>query len=415
MKTIPLAAAVCAALCLLAPGTSAQDLFLANCRILPIDGPEIPLGHVLLRGGKIEAFGQDLKPVDGVPVLDATGKVVMPGFIIPQTSNGMDRPNEMMPVVPFVSARDSMDPSNPFFEDALRDGHLSILVIPSERTVIGGMGLVVHPCGLTVEEMTVAGEAGLKLSLVPSDGNRAAHLAMLRKALEEAKRHLDEKVAAAGDQRPDSGSLRRDLEELGVDKRQAPVVRMLEKELPAYIACATAGDVVQAIRLIEEYQLDGRLVLGPGTWRAAELIAAKKLPVILGPTLSFREKDPESGKTVTRELGRIFHEAGVTFTVTTEPASLGARYLWYQAAMLVRQGLTRDEALRAVTLDGAKVLGLGDRKGSIAKGKDADLVVLTADPLSGMAWVDQAIVGGKVVYERLRDPRLAEVFGTGSR
>ena len=102
---------------------------------------------------------------------------------------------------------------------------------------------------------------------------------------------------------------------------------------------------------------------------------------------------------------------GVEFAVTSQPVALGRRYLWYQAAALVRCGIPRDVALKSVTLHPARALGLGGAKGSLEVGKDADLIVLTDDPLSGQAWVDTGIIEGKVVYERRNDRRLAEVLG----
>jgi imidazolonepropionase-like amidohydrolase len=202
---------------------------------------------------------------------------------------------------------------------------------------------------------------------------------------------------------------------MGVEKRRVAMSRMLEGELQAWVNCATAGDVVQALRLAKEFGLKMKLVLGPGTWRAADLVKKSGLPVILKASVILRETDPDSGKEVERNLAKILHDKGVKFAITTDTTTFGRRYLWYQAACLVRYGLPRQDALAAITTTPAKIIGLGDRKGSLAKDKDGDLLVFTSDPLSGRAWVDQAVIGGRIVYERKNDPRLAEIFGNGAK
>jgi imidazolonepropionase-like amidohydrolase len=141
------------------------------------------------------------------------------------------------------------------------------------------------------------------------------------------------------------------------------------------------------------------------------MIATAKVPVILTPDFDTEETDPETGTIVTRNLPKALYDAGVEFAVTARPSTLGQRYLWYQAASLVRFGIPREVALRTVTVNAARAIGLEKAKGSLETGKDADLLVLTADPLSGQAWVDTGVIEGAVVYERRNDRRLAEVLG----
>lgn len=393
---------VCAAM---AP---AQALLLRGGRVIPVNGPELETADVLIRDGKIEAVGKDLASDGEMRVLDVRGRVVMPAFVIPHTSEGMDRPNEMVPVTPFLSVLDSLDSSRPFFEDCLRDGNYTIAVMPGEMTIIGGTGTIVKPRGLAVEEMLITGNAGMKLSLMPMSGNRAGHLAKLRAALDDAKRHMEDQQA-----RHAGASDVFDMDAFQVEQRRREIVRMLRGEIPAWIACATAADVDQALRIEADYKLDVRLVLGNDTWRAFARLKGRKLPVILAGEFQPREEDAETGKEVVRNLPKLLKDAGVRFAVTTTPGSLARRYMWYQAASLVRCGLTREEALAAVTSNAAEAIGLGARKGALEKGRDGDVLVLTDDPLSGLAWVDTGIIGGRVVYERAKDPRLSEIFGAG--
>jgi imidazolonepropionase-like amidohydrolase len=391
-----------------AASVQAQSVLLRGGHVIPVSGAEMDDADVLIRDGRIVAVGKDLAADGEALVLDVHGRVVMPAFVIPHTSEGMDRSNEMVPVTPFLSILDSMDPSRPFFEDCLRDGNYTIAVMPGEMTIIGGTGALVKPRGLTVEDMLIERNAGMKLSLMPANGNRAAHLAKLRAALDDAKRYMEDQQAKHA-----GASDVFDMDAFQMEQRRRELVRMLRAEIPAWIACATAADVDQALKLEADYKLDVRLVLGNDTWRAFPRLKGRKLPVILAGDFQARAEDPETGKEVVRNLPQLLKAAGVSFAVTTAPGALARRYMWYQAASLVRCGLTREEALLAVTKNAAQAAGLGAKKGALEAGYDGDVLVLTEDPLSGKAWVDTGLIGGKVVYERSKDPRLSEIFGRG--
>jgi len=115
-----------------------------------------------------------------------------------------------------------------------------------------------------------------------------------------------------------------------------------------------------------------------------------------------------------RVLPQIFMQAHVRLAFQTEPSAYGSRYLWFQAATAVKYGMPRAEALRAITLNPAQIIGLGDRVGSIEKGKDANLLLLTGDPLDVRTWVDTVLIEGEVVYERSKDERLQKLL-TGKK
>ena len=195
---------------------------------------------------------------------------------------------------PFVSVLDSIDPSRPFFDDCTRDGVYTLNIMPGDRTVVGGMGRIIRPVGRVVEEMTIVEAPGLKLSMIPAQGNRAAQLAKLRAALEDAQRHLEQKERDT-DTRP-TGNLTLDLEALSIERRKAALVRLLKREVPAFIACGEAGDVWRALELVKEFPIDVRLVLQPRCWRAAAMIAKAKVPAIVTPDFDVRGAGPGDGQ-----------------------------------------------------------------------------------------------------------------------
>ena len=197
------------------------------------------------------------------------------------------------------------------------------------------------------------------------------------------------------------------------------LTKLLKGDMIAFIYCELAMDVPQALKLIQEYKLQAVLVLGPDCYKAAKQVAAAKLPVVLDPTLVFWEADPRTGEERQVILPKVYREAGVPVLFQTtgigpgssyRPAPLsptvGTNHLWYQAATAVKYGTPADEALAAVTLKAAQAVGVGAAVGSLEPGKDADLVILTGDPLKLDTWVQTTIVGGKVVYEREQDRKL---------
>src|SRR5437763_9440245 len=153
---------------------AAQDrVAIKGGRILPVAGPPIDGGVVLIRNGKIEAVGKDLAIPADAKVIDATGKVVVPGFVEAHSSRGMDQQNESNPNVPFLSVVDSIDPSQDYFEECRRNGVTSVAVVPGNSTMFGGQAAVVKTAGTFVDEMVGKRSAGIKISLKPvGDRNR---------------------------------------------------------------------------------------------------------------------------------------------------------------------------------------------------------------------------------------------------
>jgi hypothetical protein len=204
---------------------------------------------------------------------------------------------------------------------------------------------------------------------------------------------------------------------------RAALAKLFKGDTLAFIYCDLAMDVAQAIKLVNDYKLKAVLVLGPDCYKAAKQIAASKLPVVLEPNLVFWETDPRTGEEKQIALPKVYREAGVPVTFQVSgfaagnlfrapnlPPVLGTNYLWYQAATAVKYGTPPDEALTAVTQRAADAIGVGKLVGSLEPGKDADLVILTGEPLKLDTWVDTTVIGGKVVYERDQDRKLKQLL-----
>lgn len=420
---------VTAAILLLLNSTSlqAQDrLAITGATIIPVVGDRIEDGTILISDGRIEAVGKDISVPVEAKVIDATGHFVMPGIINVHSAAGMSQANERNPNVPFLSVIDSIDPIATFFDESRRNGVTTAAVVPGNSTMIGGRSAIVKTAGTYVEDMIVKRDAGLKLSLAPTSGSsRMSHIAKLRAELQKAKDRIetdkekkaDEKKAEAKKAADDKDKTTDEKKEAAADSKSTTPAetatedalrRLIEGEMPAIIYCQTSMDVPQALALIDEFQLNPILVLGRDCYKAAKLVADRKIPVVLDSTMVYWRTDPVTREDEKIVLPKIFRDAGALFVfeAADRGTTLGTHYYWYQAATAVRYGMPEAEALKALTIDSAKLLGIDNAVGSIEKGKDADLVILTGEPLSGSTWVKTTIVAGKVVYEKSEDEKL---------
>jgi len=375
-------------------------------RIITIAGKEIKNGVILIEDGTIKAVGTDV----GIPwdafVIEAKDKVVMPGFVIAHTSDGLDRANENMPEVPFISTFDSIDPISTFFEDSLRDGVVAMLVLPGNNTLLGGTGTIVKPYGRTVEAMLIKRYTGLKISLRPSrNTSRMGHMQRFRRYVSDLKDYLEEYEQRKADAKEEKKPFD---EEIDVTKQS--MVDLMNKKLTAFIYCDRAADVPKAIEIQKTHELNTVLVLGPDCYKAAGLIAKSKLPVILDSELIIWETNEQTNEEEMKVIPMIFHKAGVKFAFQTDTSQYGRRYLWYQVATVVKYGMKREEALKSITLYPAQFIGVDNRLGSIETGKEATLIFLTGDPLDAQSWVDQVMIAGEIVYERAKDERLKKLL-----
>lgn len=406
-------------------------------KVITLAGEPIENGTIVVENGRITAIGTDVQAPWDAEVLDYPGLVAFPGFVEAITSYGMDRSNENVDVAPFLDVRDSIDPVNFYFENSLRAGVTTLNVQHASNCVIGANGHIVKPVGMTVEEMSVKPGAGLVLAAGPKGGKSAATQAQaLRGAFNELRDYLEDVVQEKKDgkdyarrealyqgREPDEETSKgRAMEGTAwkvegleliprweIDEKQAPLLKLVEGKTSAFFYCGSPKDVSLAIEVAEKNGFLARttLVLDPVCWKAADVIAERGLPVILDATLVHIETDPKTGEEIETFVPGVFAEKGVRFALRSETAL--NQSLWFQAARCVGYGLTREQALAAVTTTPAELLGLGTRVGSLAAGKDANVVLFSGDPLSVTSKVEYVVIEGNLVYDRSTDVRMRHV------
>jgi len=373
--------------------------------VVPVEGTPADGGTVLIRDGKIEAVGLDVAVPSGYSVVDASGKWVLPGFIDAHAHLGVHEEaegwagndtNEMTsPVTAQVRAMDAINPADLGFRDAITGGVLNVNVNPGSGNPIGGQTVALKCWGRTVDEMLLREPAGIKSALgenpkrVYGDRNetpstRLGTAAVIRGAFVDALNY-EAKRAAASDGEP-----------VGRDLKLEALLRVLHREIPWRQHCHRADDIATAMRIAREFGY--RLVIDHGTEAhlIADQIAEAGIPVVIGPLFTSRSKVELRNRSIANP-GRLA-AAGVEISLTTDHPVVPIHFLVHQATLAVKEGLDRTVALRALTIHPARVIGCADRLGSLEPGKDADVVIWSADPLDVMSRAEICLQNGREIY-----------------
>jgi imidazolonepropionase-like amidohydrolase len=379
-------------------------------RVVPITGEPVDGGTVLIADGKIVAVGRDVSVPGDARVIDAAGGWVLPGFVEAHGHVGVHEEgegwagndtNEMTePVTAHVRALDAINPADIGFRDAISGGILAVNVNPGSGNPIGGQTAALKCWGRTVDEMLLKAPAGMKSALgenpkrvyseqrkTPS--TRLGVAAVIRGAFVDAANYLQRIEAEQRKPEAERKPVDRDLklEALG---------KVLRREIPWRQHCHRADDIATALRIAEEFGY--RLVIDHGTEAhlLADILAARDIPVIIGPLLTSRSKVELRNRSLANP-GKLA-AAGVTIAITTDHPVVPIHFLAYQAGLAVKHGLDRDAALQALTINPARIVGIDDRLGSMEPGKDADVVIWSGDPLDVPSRVERALVDGVEVY-----------------
>jgi len=379
-------------------------------RVVPITGPEIEQGTILIENGRISAVGESVAVPDGAEVVDAAGGWVLPGFIDAHAHVGVSEEaegwagqdtNEMTePVTAQVRAIDAINPADLGFRDAIGGGVLAVNVNPGSGNPIGGQTVALKCWGRTVDQMALRQPSGMKSALgenpkrvygdqKKTPSTRLGTAAVIRGALVAAANYLERIEAEQRKPEADRKPVERDLklEALGL---------VLRRQIPWRQHCHRADDIATAIRIADEFGYD--LVIDHGTEAhlLADLIAARGTPVIIGPLFTSRSKVELRNRSLANP-GRLAN-AGVTIAITTDHPVVPINFLVHQASLAVKDGLDRENALRALTINPARIAGVDDRLGSIEPGKDADLVIWSGDPLDVLSRAVRVFVDGAEIY-----------------
>jgi len=367
-------------------------------------------GVILIQDGKIKEVGPGVEIPWNAEVIDFSQKVILPGLVEAHAARGYDVANETNPLTPFVTVLDNIDTSHDAFQTALKDGVTTLNIMPGNDTILGGKGAVVKSVGLVVEDMLLIPESGMKISVAGTSAQtRMGVMAQLRRYFNETKEYLEEQEKAEQKEEEKMVSTPGSFRSPERVKYES-VADLLRGRYKAFIYCLSPSDVVRAHDLSEKYGFQSVYLLGPECYKAADFVAEKKLTVILDPELVYFERDPLTDEVKKIEVAKAFHEKGVEFALQSDPAKVQTRSLFYQAMRAIQSGLDPEEALKAITIIPAQILGATNLVGSIDKGKLAHFAVLSDDPFKLSTKVEYVYIDGKSVYDREKDKELKKLL-----
>ena len=381
-------------------------MLIQNGVVHPMDGPVIPNGYVLLEGNKIKAVGSmDAVPQGWAgPVLDAAGGHILPGLVDAHCHLGMcggglgfeaeDDNESTDPCTPHLRALDGLNPLDRCFREAREAGVTTVLTGPGSGNPINGQGLAVKTIGRWAEEMVVLEPASLKLALGENPKTvyherketpmtRMGTAAIIRAQFSKALEYLDKQNKADAEE---------DTDPPDFDPKLEALLPALRGEVPVHIHAHRADDIATAVRLAREFGLKLVVVHGTEAHLLPELLAREHIPVITGPILTDRSK-PELANSTSANPA-LLAKAGVEIAICTDHPVIPIQHLTLCAAVAARSGLEPEEALKAITLNGARLAGVDHRVGSLTPGKDADVVVTSGHPLDWMSRVEHVFIDG---------------------
>ena len=382
-------------------------LLIRNARLFTMEGDGyIEGGDVLMEAGKVVAAGANLS-APGAKVIDAHGAYATPGFVDPHTHIGLwadgerddtgDGNEETDPVTPHLRALDAVNPVDPCFAEACRAGVTSVAAGPGSANVLGGQFLAMKTHGKSLKTMLIKEPLAMKAAFGENPkhvygsngkrpGTRMGTAAVLREAFYEAREYMEKRAGKDADKRP------------AFNLKNEALAMVLRRELLLKMHAHRADDILTAIRIVKEFDLRASVEHCTECHLIADELREAGVGVILGPLLCDRSK-PEL-KNLTMKAPAILHRAGVKFALMTDHGVIPEQYLPVEAGLCVREGLPEMEALRAITINAAAVIGLADRLGSLAPGKDADVALFDGHPLEARTHASVVIVNGEIVYER---------------
>lgn len=365
------------------------------------------IGDVLIVDGKIARIGENLEDKD-VTVIDGSKQKLFPGFIDAHTHLGLresgigfegDDVNELSsPLTPEVKAIDGINPQDVTFDDARAAGITCVSTGPGSANVVGGQFAIIKTHGHRIDHMIINPSHAMKIafgenpkrvykSFNKSPQTRLAIAAELRNILTKAQVYLAA-IETAGDDFTKRPAYNNQLEAL---------VPVLKREIPLKAHAHRADDIFTAIRIAKEFNLkltldhcsDGHLIVDD--------LVEEGYDAIVGPTFGHKTKYETQNKTF--QTPGILQRAGIKVAIMTDHPVIPVQYLPIMAGLSCKAGMDKFEAMKAITINPAEILGIANKVGTIEVGKDADLVMMTGHPFELDAQVTHTFVNGKIAYK----------------
>jgi imidazolonepropionase-like amidohydrolase len=395
-----------------------QTVAITGGRVLPVSGAPIERGTVLIRDGRIVAVGADLAIPADVQRVDATGKVVTPGLVnaatalsivdigaVPATRNVSARGRDGIAAA--FTVWDGLNPASVLLPPARAAGITTVVIAP-RGGLISGQGAVLHlvegDAAAMVMRSPVAmfGQIGAPQSIGAQ--SRGELMLKLREVLDDARTYNRRKADFERAQTRQFAASRLDLEAL---------LPVLDGRVPLVLDADRASDIESALKLARDYNIKLILTGGAEAWMVADRLAAARVPVMTGAMNNIPQSFSSLG--TRQENAGLLRRAGVTVIIIGNAGggdedAFNVRNVRFEAGNAVAYGMSRDDALRAITLTPAEVFGVADRVGSLQAGKDGDVVVWSGDPFEFASQAEHVFIRGREVRGETRQDKLEQRY-----
>jgi len=387
-----------------------ETIAIINAKIYTMTGAPIENGVLILKGGKIEDVGTGIQTPSGARVIDASGKTVLPGFIDSNCHVGLEEVNQVKatvddseatdPVTPQLSIVDAFYPDSKTIGITRSNGITAGIVSPADENVFTGMSAVVEFSGNRLDQIVLKSPSALHVTLgeapkttygqrnkIPS--TRMGTAFVLREAFQKAKEY---DVKWKDYQRKTSDKKGKEPNAPERNLKSEALLQVLEGKIPLVVSAHRVDDILTAIRIADEFGITN-LVINHGTeaYEISGILAQKKIPVLVGPVTTQPDRMETLGARY--ENAAMLQKAGVMIAIQTNDAH-NARNLPYEAGLAVANGLPYDEALKAITVNPARIFKIDQEIGTLEKGKRANLIIANGDPLEPKTVIEKVFIGG---------------------
>lgn len=383
-----------------------------NAHVITMENEVFENGYVIISEGKISDIGnmKDLKKEEQSfsYIYDACGDTLLPGFVDAHChiglfeegvgDIGMDGNEDTSPVTPQLRAIDAVNPFDSAFADARRGGVTTVVTGPGSANIIGGQFVAMKTCGRCVDEMAIKAPVAMKAALGENPVSvysarkeapvtRMATAAIFRETLMTAAEYNEKVKAYRKD--PENN----DKPEL--DFKSEALLPVLNREIPMKIHAHRADDICTALRIADEFNIRITLEHCTEGHLIPDIIKKKNIPVMLGPTLTSKSK--LELKNLSFDIYTCFEKEGIDFAIITDHPEITIDNLYLCASLAVKNGLSKMTALRAITINAAENTDIDAFVGSIKKGKDADLVIISGELFSLDSKIKKVFINGKEI------------------
>lgn len=393
-------------------------LLIKNGKVLTMAGTNYDNGYILIDEGKIIKIGENFYTLDKslfidkeIEEIDAEGNYVLPGLIDAHCHVGLcedsvgfegEDGNEMTdPVTPHLRAIDGIYHSDRAFVEARENGITTVVTGPGSANVIGGQFAALKTYGRRIEDMIIKEPVAMKVAFGENPKTvynekrqtpmtRMATAALLRESLIKAKEYKLQMDDYIND--------KDNCDKPEYDIKLEALLKVLNKDIPLKAHAHREDDILTAIRIAKEFDINLSIEHCTEGYLITDILLKEGISAVIGPLLTDRSKIELKNQSL--KAPAIMNKAGIKVAIMTDHPCVPIQYLCLCAAMAVREGMPQEEALKAITINAAEIVGISDRVGSIEVGKDGDIAIFCGHPFDLRTRVITTVINGKLVYRR---------------